>query len=557
MNGARAGNTPALNGDRSDDYFLRRNDAHYQALVRQLLKFSRRDAETTSWCVAHLAEFCCLWHTGRFADGRIENVLLEIGGRLDSLVGARRLQEPRLSGPGPGTSRHILHVSTHVLAVGGTTRLIKHWINSDPANRHSLLLTWQQGIEIPGWMAETVRGQGGELVVLPEGASLLARARSLREAARGADLVVLHHVAYDVIPELAFAVEDGPPVARLNTGDHLFWLGNSVADTVIHVRGASRVLDGRRFTCSDVMLPILLDDTAVPLTQARAREQLGIPAGEIVLLSVGRACKYIPTRKHHFVRTAARILDRHPEVHLYVVGASENDERVCGGVRPHPRLHFVGPLEDPSVYHRAADVYLETFPFGGQTALLEAALAGLPCVRAFAPPFDLVVADDEALDGLFTSPDSEEDYVEQTSLLIRDPEARHYLGAKLKDQVLFYHTGEHWQRRLDEVYRHVCGLRHRPRPLPETTCLATDRDIALSIWQAYHMGNDSPLYDFADDVRKILLSTACSVRQTGNYRAALGLLCQCLRHWGWSSQVVRAAATLFPHWMLCQLGCPR
>src|SRR5207253_2876944 len=168
-----------------------------------------------------------------------------------------------------------------------------------------------------------------------------------------------------------------------------------------------------------------------------------------------------------------------------VVGVSANDERACAGVLPHPRLHFVGPVEDPSAYLRAADVYLETFPFGGQTALLEAALAGLPCVRAFAPPFDLLVASDEALDGLLTNPATEEDYVEQASALIRNPEARHCLGAKLREQVHFYHSGEQWQRRLDEVYRHAFGRAHSPRPLPETPCLATERDIALSTWQAF------------------------------------------------------------------------
>src|SRR5436309_1055117 len=104
MNSSRPWNAPASSGDRPDDFFLRRNDAHYQALVRQLLKSRRRDAETTACCVSQLAEFCCFYHTGRFADGRLENVLLEIGGRLDSLIGMRKAPGARLSRPGPRAS---------------------------------------------------------------------------------------------------------------------------------------------------------------------------------------------------------------------------------------------------------------------------------------------------------------------------------------------------------------------------------------------------------------------------------------------------------------------
>ncbi len=539
MDRSRARETPTLAGERPGDVFLRRNDAHYRALASQLLD-GRRDDETTAWCVAHLAEFCQFYHTGRFADGRLENLLLQIGRRLPSQGGQKAL-------------RGVLHVTTSVQSVGGHTRTIKHWIESDPSTRHSLLITWQGGEEVPGWLVETVRARGGEVVIFPEDTPLLTRASWLREAARSADLVVLHHFGYDVVPVLAFAEEGGPPVAVLNHADHLFWLGSSVADTVIQQRGASRVLSDRRFTTQDTVLPTPLADRVAPGDRACARERLGVPPGATMLLSVGRGCKYIPTRAHHFVRTAGRILELHPQAHLYVVGVRPDDEKVCAGARPHPRLHLLGTVEDPSLYRDAADVYLEGFPFGSQTALLEASLAAVPSVLAFAPPFDLLVANDEALDGLLVNPPSEDAYIEQVGELIRDAGARARLGARLRERVLACHTGDHWQRCLEDVYGHARALRHAPRPIPETACEATERDVALSTWQAFHEGNDAAWDDLRAAARALLLATAYFVRQAGHYRASLGLLCGSLRRWGWSGKTARAAAALVPHWALRRL----
>src|SRR6185437_3034845 len=97
---------------------------------------------------------------------------------------------------------------------------------------------------------------------------------------------------------------------------------------------------------------------------------------------------------------AATILRARPHVQLLAVGPNEDarwrDLRAATG----GRARALGPRHDLPRIHAAADVYLEGFPVGSPTALLEAGLRGLACVRAPAdvpPPFAI---DGPALDAL-------------------------------------------------------------------------------------------------------------------------------------------------------------
>ncbi len=301
------------------------------------------------------------------------------------------------------------------LPIGGHSRTIKNWIINDPDTRHSLLLTCQGKASVPGWLSEVVRDSGGEVIELPQSATLLARAKWARDIARAAaDLVVLHHSGNDVVPIVAFATRECPPVALLNHADHNFWMGGTVSDTIINQRHIGKTLsEGRRFTRRNMVLPIPLSEIPPELSRAAAREQVGIPQGQTMLLSIGRAKKYIPTRKHNFIHTAGEILERNPDAHLYLLGVAEDDLAGHVGAGKHERLHFLGPIENATLYQCAADIYLEGFPFGSQTALLESALAGLPAVLAFDPPFALLATNDESLWDLASNPASEGEYIER------------------------------------------------------------------------------------------------------------------------------------------------
>jgi len=513
----------------SPSAFLLGNSDAYERLVAKIQVMNlRKEAEVVLERVAFTEAFAARHHPGRFADGAIENIALEIGDELGDLtgeVGGFALPVVRKDG-----RRRVLHVTYGVEAVGGHTRMLYHWIRNDQSSCHSLVLTDQRNRPIPPWLSGVVQHAGGQLVVFPQRSRLYRKAKWLRELARRcADLVVVHQS--EALTTVAFAVPDCPPVVLVNAADHVLWLGGSVLDLVINLRtAASQHTAERRFVSCNMVLPIPLPDPPDQLSGREARRALGISERQFVLLSVGRAEKYRPCGPYDFVATAGKILECHPDAHFYVVGES------TAGIAPylrcalHERLHFVGSVENPSLYRAAADVYLESFPFGSQTALLEAALSGLPVVPAYAPLFPLLVANDDAVQDLLPNPRDEQEYMEQAELLLRHPALGFELGEQLRNRLLVDHLGQGWLDRLADIYRATDRLTHRPRPIPVSPCMTEEGDIGLSL---FHMAVDGRKYsmDYSrDGMLAVLCHSSFVAKDTGDYAKARRFAWRAVRH---------------------------
>jgi glycosyltransferase involved in cell wall biosynthesis len=498
--------------------FLRANDAAYEWLVETIQVMDlRKEAEAVLGRVILAARFAARFHAGRFADGAIENLALKIGMQLGPLKAEDRgfslPVAPRVS------RRRVLHVASVVYGIGGHTRMLYHWVRNDRSSCHSVVLLNQRNEPIPRWLYGAVQRSGGDLMAFPPGAVLCDKAKWLREMARrSADLVVLHHHPFDVLPTVAFAKHEGPPVALVNHADHQFWLGSSVSDLVINLRAATTEhAEQRRFVSCNTVLPIPLADPAGQKSRWDARRELAIPEDRIVLLSVGHKEKYRPCGAFDFVATAGKILDRQPGAHMYVVGES------AAGIAPylncalHERLHFVGSMEDPSLYRAVADVYLESFPFGSQTALLEAALCGLAVVPAYAPLFPLLVANDDTLQDLLPNAKNEQEFIERAEMLIGQPEQRLELGRLLRGRLLVDHVGQGWLERLAVVYQESARLTHNPQPIPTCPCGMTDSDIGLSLWHVMADGRTNASVGSTDEVSALLGHSAAVSTFVGDY----------------------------------------
>lgn len=522
------------------------NDREYERLLDWMTECQRLDAQTVLHCTESAAAYAATWHTGRFSDGAIENVVMKVGTEL--VPGAAPSQETVGKGTGPG--RRVLHLATAVGDVGGHTRTILNWIRADSSSRHSLLVTRQTAAAVPRWLVAAVLTSGGAVHSLAGRASLAA-ARELRALARSvADAVVLHHSCYDVIPVAAFAQPGGPPVAVLNHADHVFWLGCGIADLVINQREAGRQLgEERRLAQRHTVLPIPLGPPAPPVPGGAARRELGIPDDALVLLSVGRGEKYRPAGPHDFFRTAGTILAALPRAHLFIVGLTEGDyARICGGPR-NPRIHCVGALSDPSRYRAAADLYLEGFPFGSPTALLEAAVTGLPPVLPY-QPLDDILTTNHGLELLITRPADEDEYVAAVVEAAGDRCGRLALGRRLQEHVRMCHTGDGWLALLARVYAVLDGLTHAPRPLPTATSMRAPVDIALGTW---HAGlNRSPAAHIPPTpeglIRQMVLGGVYGARRDTRFRAAVTLLRSGTRRWSWDRRLVLEAAKLAIDW---------
>jgi glycosyltransferase involved in cell wall biosynthesis len=528
--------------------YLSRNRDAYEELVGTIQRLGDRiGPDLRLGLIAQASWFASVNHPGLFADDRIENVALEIGAGLDRLTD-RSASTVRL--PAVGGRRHVLHVATKVGGIGGHTHTIRFWAETDRESAHSVVLTQQVHDPVPEPLCRAITASGGRVVVLPVQAPPTVKARHLRDLARGATFVCSHHFTEDVLPVAAFATPDLPPIGIVNLMDHAFWLGGSVADTVINLRQIGWT-EGvrRRGIRHNTLLPIPLCEPPA-LDREVTRERLGIPADQTALLSVGRAIKYVPMPTHDFFSTGAALLAEHPGATVYLVGVD------AGQARPHlkpgadARFHCLGSIDRPDAYRAAADIYLEGFPFGSQTAMLEAGLAGLAPVPAFNPICPLLVAQDEAFDGLVEAAPDEASYRQAVGELIRSPRWVRELGAECAARVRAAHTGAGWLDRLATVYRTMAGMTHAAYPIPRVPAAAEPGDVGLSLFHAFNTDpGGSADTDIRYKLRQAAFEAAFLGREAGNYLGAWRILGSAKRAWGDDGRLGRARAKLVPHWM--------
>jgi hypothetical protein len=366
------------------------------------------------------------------------------------------------------------------MAIGGHTALARRWLRHNPfGERHSVALTVQAAADVAPELAAAVARTGGNVHSVAGAGSLIERASALRGLAIDeADVVVLHVHPWDVLPVIAFAGVDGPPVLLMNHADHAFWVGVAVADLVVDIRDSGRALStSYRGARGSVLLPLPLEDRGpAPRTRSAAGQRLGDPTvleRGLVLLTIGSPHKYRPAGTLDFAATIARILEAIPDSVLVAVGPDPGDpawRRLAA--RTPGRVVAVGPDADLAPWHAAADLYLEGFPIGSYTALLEVALAERAFVRKpLLAPTSALPIDRGAL-GAFDPPDDPDAYVAAAVALAADPDLRAARARTARNAVLAEHCGDGWTMRLDALQRaiprqHSVGFGFSPPRMPE------------------------------------------------------------------------------------------
>ena len=537
--------------------FLTACSTYYEQLLQQLNELNTlgRPEATLTW-IEMLAGFAAQNHAGRFADGAVENIALTLGRELSP---SKQKPPSPLSTCPPGEThkgRRVLHVATIGIGISGYMRMIINWVRKDRENRHSLILTRQDSTPIPPDLLEVIEESGGAIITFPATAPLLDRASWLRQLAPCyGDLAVLHLIPNDVVPIVAFAAETRIPIAQVNLADQCYWLGSTVADSTINLREVSRSINAPfRFTRNELMLPIPLRSPA-RLSRREARARLGISESECMLLTIGRAIKYTPSRRQSFFQTAIKILEANPQVHIYAIGVNANDHGRSRSFVNHDRMHFVGSLSDPGDYQRAADVYLEGFPFGSQTALLESVLPSVPCVRAVAPLSPVLAASDIAIEGIAPIPDNEAAYVDLANTYVSRPTERVELGRSLRERVLQFHVDGEWDATLADIYDRIDALRHVPEEISSTRPSMQTADLAISEYHGTRFVDVDSHRALESLVRRSIQGCAYSLRQHGAYADALRLVAMSnYKRWWWDRQSIAFAAKLVPHKLLRESG---
>lgn len=502
-------------GSTAPDPILRANSDMYEWLCSNAQRAAvEARIDDALDAVEKAAFLAAKFHPGRFADGRLENVIFEIGRALPPVPPTQRFDRSQAGG-----KRCVLHVATDVSTIGGHTRMLAQWIAADSRSTHRVLITRQGNIPVPEWFVQRLQESNASLELLSPGRTRIEHALQLRKhALRYADLVVLHHACNDTVPVLAFSLPGLPPVAILNHADHVYWLGASVADAIISLRRAgAEHSSSRRYVNRNLVLPI-------PVGQgqgaAQPNERHSVPTDKLVLISVGRIEKFVPAGAYDFFAAAALLLDRLPCAELRIVGGTRAEMTGQLPKPPHERIVFLGAVEDPLPEIRKSDIFLESFPFGSSTSVLEAGLCAIPVVPAYAPLFPLLVANNDALLSLIPSAATEQEYVDQVIALASDAAKRLKLGVALRNRLLNDHTGDGWGKHLENVYETLRVVVHAPMLLPVARCSNQASDALLSRWQMKRSDGRSAIRSSTETASAASYHAGVVAKYAGNYQAA-------------------------------------
>jgi glycosyltransferase involved in cell wall biosynthesis len=428
--------------------------------------YAKGELEMAAFYAATAATIATHTHCGVFSSPRLEGILNAIGRQI---APGDKGGKPRER----GAFKRVLHVGSELSSVGGLTRMISRWITADGDRTSSVVLTQHRG-DVPEHLTEAVRRSGGELVRLNQSiGSRFDWARKLRQIGNAHDVIILHIHCEDVIPVLAFADESGlPPVIFLNHADHLFWLGTSVADLVLNLRDAATDISiTRRGVQADrnFLLPTIVDSTTRLQSRDEAKAGLGLPPDTVLLLSVARRPKYRSIDGLSFADRHVKLLEKHPQARLVVVGSGEPDDWQAAKARVDGRITGLSEVPDPKRYFEAADIYVDSYPFVSSTSMMEAAGYGLPAVTIFTLPDEARIfgINHVGLVGTSLVATTADEYEAMLDRLVVDASFRTEKGEAVRQAIERFHVPSGWRSHLEAAFERV-------RSLPARVAVATN-----------------------------------------------------------------------------------
>ena len=403
-----------------------------------------------------LASFAWQYHPGLYSDCEIEKKIFTLSERIaaNESIDGSEIDDSTFEQPATAEKKRVVHIATSVFYVGGHTRLLYNLVKRDVESCHYLIITRQDSGFVPVWLINAIELSGGKVHCLSDSADMWDNALKIRRIVKKfADFVFLHIHPDDALSLVALAANRTQPIIFINHADHVFSLGCSLSDVVACIRPWSASFSIKRRLAKKVnILPIPLDfeKAAIP-SKKEARDILGIEPNTVVILTVASAYKFIPDEKYNYFRFVKSIVDRNANVFVKVIGVSGDDAEMVGYI-PDSRIELVGLVENPIIFYKAADIYLDCMPFASFTSLFEAIYFGAYPVLQYAPAEKLLVANDPGIGKIVTHSQNEEELLTVVESAINNAELRDEVSLQIAKNIEFNHCGIGWNDYLNKIY---------------------------------------------------------------------------------------------------------
>ena len=226
-----------------------------------------------------------------------------------------------------------------------------------------------------------------------------------------------------------------------------------------HFLNMSKFLGKYRNKIEIIPNGINLGDFDSPYSKIEAREKLGLPLDDKIILFVGTLteCK----GPQVLLKAMPIILRDVPDSRLILAGSPtdylKSLEKLAKDLGIESNVKFTGLVDGATkvVYYKSADVFvLPSFSESFGIVLLEASACGLPLVVSDLEVFRAII--EEGYNGLFTKTGDGKDFASKIIPLLKNEEERIRMGANAKEKVKDY-SWEWIAEETEKIYEVVLG----------------------------------------------------------------------------------------------------
>lgn len=277
---------------------------------------------------------------------------------------------------------HILHIMTEAYLIGGHTRVVDNWIKS-VNGKHSVILNNPYSLQ-PSFLVESVKSKKGKIII-NDNVGFVAKANFLFKIASHFKYVVLHHHPHDILPLLAFGTKKfSRPIFFYNHADYVWGCGYSVSDKLIELSKK-----GMEFSNKYRGIPMnRIIFGGVPIEFETHPSFEICKKNKKYIVTMASSYKFHPIKDLTFQNFIYRILEATEDIEYYAIGVSKDDEHWQILKYKYPlRVHLKGELNKTDAHEivKKSTLYLDSFPLGSTTSLIEAVSLGIPILSYKSP----------------------------------------------------------------------------------------------------------------------------------------------------------------------------
>ena len=405
-------------------------------------------------------------NTGYFTSSVLENLFIDYANQID--IDNYEIEHKPNS---------FLHVLTQGYNTGGHTRVVERWIDNAPFSQsHSVVLLNPNDSKLEE-LEKCVKNKNGKYIKFEKDLSLKERALKLRKLALEYQYIILHTHMEDPTATVAFGTEKFTrPILFYNHASHMFWIGKAITDVHLDLLLEDEITTIKRNIKDKFFLGIPMKNIEFKnVNKLELRKKLNLPLDKKIIISAGSGFKYNPICNDNFIENVKKIIDE--DTYVYVIGVDKSDKmwleaynETNGHIIPLGYIDFEKGYMD---YIGSADLYLDSFPLGGYTALIDAVSLGVPSLtlKMVLPQLDYISKTDAFCSNV-------DELVYKAKKVLTNKNYATSLIQNVKESLVMNLAKETWNKRIDDLLK-IVPQKHKVKHFLDETDYHEIDDLAV------------------------------------------------------------------------------